>query len=84
MCLVAQLCPLFETPWTVACQTALSMGILQANILEWVTIPPSEDIPKPGIDPRCPTMQAVFYPLNHQGNLDRISAAILKNPTELS
>ena len=24
------------TPWTVACQAALSMGILQARILEWV------------------------------------------------
>ena len=29
---------LFVTPWTVACQAPLSMGILQARILEWVTI----------------------------------------------
>ena len=28
---------LFVTPWTVACQAPLSMGILQAGILEWVT-----------------------------------------------
>ena len=27
---------LFATPWTVACQTPLSMEILQARILEWV------------------------------------------------
>ena len=27
---------LFATQWTVACQTPLSMGILQARILEWV------------------------------------------------
>ena len=27
---------LFAAPWTAACQTALSMGILQARILEWV------------------------------------------------
>ena len=26
----------FVTPWTVACQAPLSMGILQARILEWV------------------------------------------------
>ena len=26
------------TPWTLACQAALSMGILQARILEWVAI----------------------------------------------
>ena len=30
---------LFVTPWTVACQASLSMGILQARILEWVAMP---------------------------------------------
>jgi len=29
------------TPRTVACQALLSMGILQARILEWVAIPSS-------------------------------------------
>ena len=29
---------LFATPWTVACQDPLSVGILQARILEWVAI----------------------------------------------
>ena len=32
---------LFATPWTVACQAPLSMGILQARILEWVATPSS-------------------------------------------
>ena len=32
---------LFATPWTVARQAPLSMGILQARILEWVTMPSS-------------------------------------------
>ena len=32
---------LFETPWTVAHQAPLSMGILQARILEWVAMPSS-------------------------------------------
>ena len=32
---------LFVTPWTVACQVPLSMGILQARILEWVAMPSS-------------------------------------------
>ena len=31
----------FETPWTVAHQTPLSIGILQAKILEWVAMPSS-------------------------------------------
>ena len=30
-----------ETPWTVVYQTPLSMGILQARILEWVAMPSS-------------------------------------------
>ena len=29
---------LFETPWTAACQSPLSMGILQARIQEWVAV----------------------------------------------
>ena len=29
------------TPWTVAHQAFLSMGILLANILEWVAMPSS-------------------------------------------
>ena len=29
---------LFATPWTIARQAPLSMGILQATILEWVAI----------------------------------------------
>ena len=32
---------LFVTPWTVARQAPLSMGILQARILEWVAMPSS-------------------------------------------
>ena len=32
---------LFATPWTVACQAPLCMGILQARRLEWVAIGPS-------------------------------------------
>ena len=32
---------LFVTPWTVACQALLSMGILQARILEWIVMPSS-------------------------------------------
>ena len=40
LCLVAQSC-LFVTPWTVAHQAPLSMGILQTRILVWVAIPSS-------------------------------------------
>ena len=42
---------LFVTPWTVALQPPLSIGIFQARILEWVSCPPPGDLPNPGIFP---------------------------------
>ena len=41
MCCAYSLSPvqLFATPQTVALQAPLSMGFLQAKILEWVTMP---------------------------------------------
>ena len=42
----------FETPWTVAHQAPLSMGILQTRILEWVPSPPPGDLLNPEIEPR--------------------------------
>ena len=38
---------LFATPWTVAHQAPLSMGILQARILEWVHFPSSRGSSQP-------------------------------------
>ena len=40
----------FATSWTVACQALLSMGILQAKILEWVSCLPPGDLPNPGTE----------------------------------
>ena len=42
---------LFATLWIVACQSPLSMGMLQARILEWVAMTSSRDIPNPEIKP---------------------------------
>ena len=38
---------LFATPWNVAHQTLLPMGILQARILEWVAMPSSRGSSRP-------------------------------------
>ena len=38
---------LFAAPWTVAHQAPLSMGILQARILEWVAMPSSRGSSQP-------------------------------------
>ena len=41
LCQVASVVSYSVTPWTVACQAPLPMGILQARILEWVAMPSS-------------------------------------------
>ena len=38
---------LFAIPWTAALQAPLSMGILQARILEWVAMPSSRESSQP-------------------------------------
>ena len=38
---------LFATPWTVVHQALLSMGILQARILEWIARPSSRGFSQP-------------------------------------
>ena len=38
---------LFATPWTIVFQAPLSMGILQARILEWVVMPSSRESSQP-------------------------------------
>ena len=61
---------LFATPWAVARQTLLSMGSLQARILEWVAISSSRGLPDPEIEPRSltsPALQVDSLLLSHQG-----------------
>ena len=43
-------------------QAPLSVGILQARILECVATPSSRDLPDPGIEPTCPALQADSLP----------------------
>ena len=49
---------LFVGPWAVAHQAPLSMGILQARILEFVAMPSSTGLPNPGKNP--PTMRETW------------------------
>ena len=58
---------LFVTPWTVAHQALLSMGILQARILEWVAMPSSRESSDPGIESRSPALQADSLPSEPPG-----------------
>ena len=55
--LVAQLCPTLWDHMDYSLPGSSVHGILQARILEWVTIL-SSSCPDPGIEPRSPTLQA--------------------------
>ena len=60
---------LFATQWTVARQAALSMGILQARILEWVAMPSSRGSSQTQrLNPGLPHCRHIFYHLSHQGS----------------
>ena len=45
------------TAWTIVRQAPLSMGILQARVLNGLPHPPPGDLPNPGIEPRSSTLQ---------------------------
>ena len=67
LCLAAWLCPSLATPWTVAHQAPLFMGILQGRILDWIAIPFSRDPPNTGIKPRSRTLQVDSLPSKSPG-----------------
>ena len=54
---------LLVTPWTVAHQAPLSMGILQARILKWVAISFSRGSSWPRDWTQSPALQADFFTL---------------------
>ena len=54
MCVYAQSLShvqLFATPWTIAGQTPLSMGLSQQKCWSELPFPPPGDLPNPGIKP---------------------------------
>ena len=60
---------LFSTLWTVAHQAPLSMGILQARILEWVSMPSSRGSSQPRDWTQVSRIAGRFlYRLSHQGS----------------
>ena len=54
-----------QQQWTIACQAPLSMGILQARILQWAAMPSTRGSSNPGNEPRYPTL---LVNLSHSGN----------------
>ena len=60
MCVPAkslQSCPTLCNPMDSSPPCSSVHGILQARILEWVSMPSSRDLPNPGIEPGSPALQ---------------------------
>ena len=58
------------TPWTVACQTPLSIGFSRQEYWSGLPFPSTEDLPDPGIEHRSlmsPALQEGSSPLIPQG-----------------
>ena len=62
---------LFATPWTVACQSPLSLGFSWQEYWSGLPCPSPGDLPDAGIEPASPVppaLQADSLPLSHQGS----------------
>ena len=63
---------LFVTPWTVACQTPLSMGFSRQEYWGGLLFPSARDLLEAGIEPTHPALMGGFWadslPLSHHGN----------------
>ena len=65
--LVAKSCPTLATPWTIACQSPLSMGFSRQDHWSGSPFPSPGDLSDLGIEPRSPALQADFLPTEPQG-----------------
>ena len=60
--LVTKSCLTLAAPWTVACQSPLSMGFSRQEYWSGLSFPSPEDLPDPGIKPMSPALQADSLP----------------------
>ena len=63
------------TPWTVAYQAPLSMGLSRQGYWVGLPFPPPGDLPDPGIEPGSPALQADALPSKPPGKPELIHAA---------
>ena len=56
-CLVAELCLTLVTPWTVACQSPLSVGFSRQEY--WSELPFPSPVGLPNLEPMSPTLAAM-------------------------
>ena len=61
--LVNKSCPALAILWTIACQAPLSMGLSRQEYWSGLTFPSPGDLPRPGIEPGSPALQADDLPI---------------------
>ena len=67
---------LFATPWTIARQAPLSIGLPRQEYWNELSFPPPGDLPDPGIEPVSPTPPALagrFFTIESPGKLGSVS-----------
>ena len=71
---------LFVTPWTMACQAPLSMGLSQQEYWSGLPFPPPRDLPNPGIkllSPVSPVLAGGFFTTEpHLGSPDILKGLV--------
>ena len=77
--LVAKLCQILASPWTVACQAPLSMGLSRQEYRSGWPFPYLGDLPNPGIKPESPSLQADALPTELWGKPQFSSVQLLSH-----
>ena len=74
MCVYARTrsCPTLLTPWTLAHQASLSMGISRQEYWSGLPFPTPGDLPDPGIKPTSPTLAGRFFTTEPAGKPQRV------------
>ena len=68
--------PLFATPWTIAYQAPLSMGLSGQEYWSGLPCPPPGDLPDPGIKPEplmIPALAGEFFTTGAIGKAQTVS-----------
>ena len=67
VCVCSAMSDFFVSLWTTARQASLSMGFSRQGYWSVLPFPTPGDLPKPGIAPRSPVLQADSLPVEPQG-----------------
>ena len=73
---------LCATPRAKSCQAPLSMGILQAGMLEWVAIHQGI-FPTQGLNPGLPHCRRILHHLSQQGSPGTLEWVAIPSPGDL-